>query len=557
MMRDFSRQGSQRSRKGLRSDRRSTVAVLFAILIIPILGCIGLAIDYGFWNQAKASIALAASDAALNAVKTAGSADLAQDPKYLTEGQQAGKNWFVANVGVLANAAHLTNVTPTVTMSQVNNIVTATVSYTGEVQSIFGHDLFGIGQYPLSVSASASINTAPYSEIQIMLDNSSSMQIAASPMDIADMLVISPCSPEGNWTDSQYTANKFNYYGFQYSGTGSDGVTYAYTLPGYPGWPPLTLPVTSGQPVKLIPSSDGANGGPRCTNVVGAQKESDGTWPQAGAPCAFACHSDGQPAGTGNDLYALARGTIGLGRAPCSQPGAVFGNCAVQLRFDVVKAAVNTVIQTMDGDNTAGNNLTVGVWDFNSQLTQDYPAGGGGEAGNDFAAAEKAVGGPPTYPNGPDSGIKPDSFVGGGTHSDTDFVDAATQLSLKLTQAGNGNTASSPLKFLFLVTDGVNNWPPNGNVNVAPFSTSACDLFKNMGYTIYVVYTPYDAVPHQSYFQYAAAFVQSDPSPVSTALQACASAPADYLVASDLTTLTAALQTFLKAALTSSANFTN
>ncbi len=539
-MRNFSPRGSQPRHPGLRRDRRSTVAVLFALMIIPILGCIGLAIDYGFWNQAKASIALAASDAALNAVKTAASADLAQDSHYMTEGQQAGIYWFVANVGNLANAAHLTNPTPTVTMLQTNNIVTATVSYSGEVTSIFGRDLFGIGQYPLNVSASASINTAPYSEIQIMLDNSSSMQIAASPMDIAGMLTITPCSQ---------ISDAFS--GFLFQDAGTDGVTYQYVAPSQTGWPADTvqLPLTTGGKLNLSPGTDQT-----CKNVAGAQELSNGTWPNALTPCAFACHSDGQQAGSGNDLYALARATIG--KTPCNQAGAVLGNCAIALRFDVVKAAVNQVIQTMQADNVAGNNLTVGVWDFNSQLTQDYPTGGA-EAGNDFTAAQEAVGGPPSYPNGPDTGIQPDSFVSAGTHADTDFPDAAMELSGKLTNSGNGNTASSPLKFLFIVTDGVYDWAPGGVWTQAPFQTSACDLFKSMGYTIYVVYTPYDASPHHAYFVKAAALVQSDPSPVATALQACASGPADYLVASDLTTLTAALQTFLKAALTASANFTN
>ncbi len=547
-MRDFSSQWQHGGPSGLGRDRRSTVAVLFAIMIIPILGCIGLAIDYGFWNQAKASIALAASDAALNAVKTAGSADLAQDPHYLDEGQQAGANWFTANVGVLANA-RLQNAAPSVTMSQTNNIVTATVNYTGDVTSIFGKGLFGIGQYPVSVTASASINTAPYSEIQIMLDNSSSMQIAASPMDIAGMLTITPCSQISD-----------SFGGFLFQGGGTDGVTYQYVAPPQTGWPANTvqLPLTTGGELNLVPFSppniSNPSPGPACNNVVGAQQVSNGVWPNAQTPCAFACHSDGQQAGSGNDLYALARGTIG--KTPCNQAGAVLGNCSIQLRFDVVKAAVNQVIQTMQGDNVAANNLSVGVWDFNSKLTQDYPTSGA-EAGNDFTAAQEAVGAPPNHPNGPDTGIQPDSFVGNGTHSDTDFLDAATQLSHTVTASGNGNAPNSPLKFLFIVTDGVYNWTPGGQWIISQFQTSACDLFKSMGYTIYVVYTPYDANPHWAYFVHAAALVQSNPSPVSTALQACASGPSDYLVASDLQSLTTALQTFLKAALTSSANFTN
>jgi hypothetical protein len=262
----------------------------------------------------------------------------------------------------------------------------------------------------------------------------------------------------------------------------------------------------------------------------------------AGAPCAFACHFDSSvPAGTGNDYFGLARSTIGQTNQ-------------VTLRFDQVKAAVNTLITSMSQDNnTTLNNLNVGVFTFDSALTQVYPPSG--QAGNNWTAAIAAVGTAPTSPNQPDTGIQP---YGGNNVADTNFPDTMTALSNLLTAAGDGTTSATPKKVLFLVTDGVEDYTDsNGNRYEQAIDYSYCTTFKNMGYSIYVVYTPYYPLMNDYYLNHLYTIVEgTGPGTVSYNLQQCASSADTYIAATDGTAIQAALQTFLARALVSAAKFT-
>lgn len=517
----------------LRGDRRCAVGVMFAVMVIPIIGAAGLAFDYGVLDETQATMAVAVNVAVQNAVKTAAAADLKNDPAYLAEGTTAGRQWFSVAIGQGNRAAVLPqSLTPTVSLSVSGKTINGTVSYTGKMNSIFGN-IFGTGQYPVSVSASASIDTAPYLNVDVLLDNSNSMQIAASPLDVAAMLLITPCSAAGSTV---------TYDGYVFSGG-----TGTYTPPAVTGWPDIKLPKTDGSTLDLQQTRNPV--GPSCAGVKGA---APGVL-TAGSPCAFACHYDQtKPAGTGNDAFGLARSTIGGGRTPCSQTTtlAQLSNCSIQLRFDVVKGAVQNLISTMAADNTAGNNLQVGIWDFNTSLNRDYPSTG--EAGSDFAAAAAAVGSAPSVANGAETGIQPDTLVGQASHDDTDFNGAASTLAATLTPAGNGQTQATARKVLFVVSDGMQDRPSPSAINA-----SNCTTFKNMGYTVYVIYTPYYLNPHIATLNNASLVQSSNGTPpVPAALQACASATADYIQATDTAGLTAALNTFLKSALNSPVTYT-
>jgi hypothetical protein len=269
-------------------------------------------------------------------------------------------------------------------------------------------------------------------------------------------------------------------------------------------------------------------------------KQSNGQYPAAGPPCAFACHSDGsKPAGEGSDFYALARSTIG-------------SYYPITLRFDVLKAATNSLLNTMSTANAISGNLSVGIYTFNSELTQVYPSFGQGEAGANFTAAIAAVGAPPTTANGPDTGIQPDVFVTIGSHADTDFTDSMTTLANTVTASGTGTSASSPRKVLIIITDGYED--TNYGYDVGAFDVSQCTNFKNMGYTIYVVYMTYQPIMWYWYYVNQQAIVEGTGAGTLTYnLQQCASSSSDYIEASDSAGVATALQTFLLSAINSAA----
>ena len=243
------------------------------------------------------------------------------------------------------------------------------------------------------------------------------------------------------------------------------------------------------------------------------------------------------------------------------------------MRFDLVKNAVNDVLQNMQADNISSiNNLNVGIFTFADDVTQVYPAPTGlcthiagvpntllaCQAGNAWATAQALVGVPPTTKDGADTGIQPYS---GGNGADTNIPAAMNHLAANyLTAAGDGSSATAPLKVLFLVTDGLADY--NGSSRtMGAIDSTLCQTYKSMGYTVYVVYTPYYPLMNPFYIGNITSIAEPlGNSQLSSGLQACSSDPLnDYIAAdpSSTTSITAALNTFLKRALTSSARFTN
>jgi Flp pilus assembly protein TadG len=553
---------------------RSTVALMFALTAVPITGLVGLAVDYGFWNQSYASISLAASSAALNAVKIASAANLKNDANARSEGQSAGQQWFMAQVqqaNGTANAAQIAAGQVQVDVSVAATTI-ASVSYSGYVTSIFG-GMLGMVRYPIRVTAKAEIIANPYLDVEILLDNSPSMEIGATPGDIAAMMYLTPCSPSAvTPTPAGLTYADQGWGTTTYTGTGYHGANDPYDEEAYP------LRYIANASAPSAPPFVGGTA-PTCPNIASLYPGKTYT---AGAPCGFACHFDTAHAGklsASYDYYGLARSTIGqvnncyaLTNLNGSQPPtpAQLSSCAITLRFDLVKNAVNQTITAMQADNiTTLNNLHVGVYWFATSVNQVYPAPSGPcaplnlapvntqacQAGNDWAAAMSAVGAPPTAPNTLDTGIQPYQGANGG---DTDMHATLTSLATQyLTAAGDGSSAESPLKVLFLVTDGLND---PANRNQTGVSAADCQLFKSMGYAVYVVFTPYYPLMNNYYVSSDSALVEgTGATSLAGSLQACASDPVhDYIEASptDQTSINTALQTFLKRAIASAARFT-
>jgi len=535
--------------------RRGAVSVLFATMIIPIVALVGLAIDYGMWNETYSSLSLAASAAALNAAKMAAGADAKGDTSYLTEGQTAGQQWFLAELGQGAYAADPNGLTPpTVTVTNVANVITATVTYTGTVNSIFGR-IYRKALYPISVSATATMSSGSYLEVILMLDNSSSMGIGATVTDMNTLMSQSPCDQsnafartQSNSTYSQLSNDAYSEFQTSWQGGNYDGTMTQPVMDGT-----LTLkPATPSNPSVAIPfcyATTVANG--TCQQEELCQNELNNYPAFAGPPCAFACHWDGNSvAGNGIDLWALAR------------------KKGVTLRLDTLKNATQKVLQAMQSNNMATNNLSVGIYTFNTSLTQVYPTGctplaAGCEAGSSWSTAMSAVGLPPqTAGVYTDTGIQPPLAVTAGDNDNTAVEEAMSNLATKyVTAAGDGSTAAKPRKVLILITDGFEDDPLasygiNGLRQAMP--ASACAPFKTMGYTVYVIYTPYYPLMHAWYLQYGIPIVEgTGTGSITYNLTNCATNSNDFVTASNQSSLDTALLGFLTDALDSPATFTH
>ena len=518
--------------RGVLRDRKGSIAVMAALMVLPMIALVGLAIDFSVLNQARSALNLAANAATLNAVKVAAAGNAASNPNYLTDGQTAGVKWFNAQSGRIGLGVSAASASVKVTGG---TSITATLSGTAQVASIFGN-MFGVKTYNIALTTQAVKPITPYVEVVMMLDDSSSMGIGATQTDIATMYQASACDSSNEWTTTDgnnysiVSGKSYYEYAGDYNGAIYDGDKSPWNGPAYP--------VTLGSQ-NLNESNLSLDKTVACPTKV------NGFTAYPGPPCAFACHWDmSQKAGLGNDLWAMARKN------------------GVTLRLDVLKNAVQDVITTMKQKDQPNNTLSLGIYTFDTLVTPVYPASG--EAGSDWATASSAVGLPPARGTYVDSGnIQP---VSGNIDSNTYFYQDMTTLAGKVTAAGDGTSPSKPRKVLFLVTDGMgdeNDASTNYSRSWGAMSTAACQKFKDIGYTVYVLYTPYYPLMNQFYLGNIMPIVEgSGAGSLSYNLQACSSStgPSDlstyYIQASNQTELNAALQTFLTSSLGTPARYT-
>lgn len=526
-------------------DRRGAVAMIFALSVVPLAMAVGLASDYSVYVKVQSQLNLAADTAAMQAVRVASEVNGSRmspsdfQAAVQTAGQQAGRQWFRAQMGNLVNGSvPRGDIVVNVTYNPMGSRFTSNVSYTGTVPTNFG-GLFGVANFGVAGASTAVISNA-YVEVLMLLDNSSSMLIPSTAADINRLQQATPCSTVGidgghqmnDWYSWDYTYTT----GFAYPELNSNN----YTAP--PAGPPpvsppdgicdakYTGPSSSCTYAPVMPNVSNANPW-YCANNGGLKVTANNqTYYLAQAPCAFACHSSSG----NNDFYGLAKGM----------------NPPIQLRLDVVQSAAAGVITTLQAKEVEANQFSVGVYAFSNNLSAVWPSSG--EATTDLATAQSRTAGmvTPVTPPGP--------------NGNTDFPTSIQALNQNVSNAGDGTTPGGPLKNLFIVTDGVNDSTTLSNVSTMTASTNEqlCSLFWAKGFNVYVLYTPYLPLPNQKYQRYVMQYTEptaGSPSVAANvaALQACARYPSHFYMASDPAAINAAMQTMLAAALNSPGRVSN
>jgi Flp pilus assembly protein TadG len=169
-------------------DLRGNVAVIFALAIIPILTMVGAAVDYSRATQLKSKIQSAADAASVGSIAKTSSAFVAAG-SMTTDGTIAGgatdaTNIFNGNVQGLTGVT-INSVTPTVTKT--GSTLTSVVSYSADVPTSF---MGVIGKTSLTVTgtSTSTANIPQYIDFYVLLDNSPSMGVGATPTDVATMV---------------------------------------------------------------------------------------------------------------------------------------------------------------------------------------------------------------------------------------------------------------------------------------------------------------------------------------------------------------------------------
>ncbi|MFB6448116.1 TadE/TadG family type IV pilus assembly protein [Bradyrhizobium tunisiense] len=170
------------------TDRRGNIAVIFALACVPVITVIGCAVDYSRATQMRSKLQAAADAASVGAIAKASPAFAAAGTMTSDGAIPAGvadaRNIFNANVANLTGYT-LDSVTPAVVKN--GSTVTSTVAFTGSIKSMF---LGVIGKTALAASgtSTATASMPLYVDFYLLLDNSPSMGVAATPADVSKMV---------------------------------------------------------------------------------------------------------------------------------------------------------------------------------------------------------------------------------------------------------------------------------------------------------------------------------------------------------------------------------
>lgn len=169
----------------LRRGTSGNVSILFALSLIPMVGLVGLGIDYGMALNAKAKLDNAADAAAIAAVATAKAYIAANsgsltDPTLTTNAKTAGQTRGVTAFAVNAGTSSYTPTpTPVVNVTRSGQTFSSTVQYQTSSKSNFGQ-LFKQPQISVAGSTSAAADIPSYLDFYLLVDVSGSMGLPST-----------------------------------------------------------------------------------------------------------------------------------------------------------------------------------------------------------------------------------------------------------------------------------------------------------------------------------------------------------------------------------------
>jgi len=171
----------------LLADRSGNFGMLTALLTVPLIGSAGMAIDFGHAMSLRTQLYAAADAAAVGAISQKSNAvtqamTMSGDGA-LSVGQTDARSIFLAQMQGELTAS---NVSVDVKVSKVSNQLNSQVTFSAAVPTTF-MQIFGRSTIDISGTANAVFQTAAFMNFYILLDNTPSMGVGATPTDVATM----------------------------------------------------------------------------------------------------------------------------------------------------------------------------------------------------------------------------------------------------------------------------------------------------------------------------------------------------------------------------------
>jgi Flp pilus assembly protein TadG len=399
--------------RSLRDARGGNVLIVFALALVPLIGLIGVGVDYIRGINYRAHFDRAADAATITAIATArdyisANPNNESNPtaSALALGQTRGLSAFRVNAGAMLNSLPLT---PTLTVTRTGNVVMATATYASTFSSPFSRVFSDITSIAVAGKSSSSLALGNYTDFYLLLDTSGSMGFPTSTAAQVDFAKLNPDMAD-----------------------------------------------------------------------------------KLGNNCAFACHF---PGSKGFDIAKANK---------------------IELRIATVSNAVQGLISKAQSNQTLNNQYRIGLYPFVSFL----------ETAADITTNLSSLTSV-NLENYMDIGDSTVPRGSGGTHYENVF----STVTSKIKVVGDGSTASSPLPFVFFITDGMGNnqywynktgWTGSQAKLLDP---TLCKALKDKGVTLSVLYIPYVplALPFNSNVAYENSVVNNLIPSVPGTLQNCAS----------------------------------
>jgi Flp pilus assembly protein TadG len=519
-----------------RRNNRGNVAVMSALAALPMIAGVGCVIDYTTASMIKTKLQAAADAASLATVSTNSSvivtAKNMTGSGTVSGGSTYALNFFNSNLSVAPENVGYTSLSPTATVIKSGTKVTSTVSFTANVPTFF-MGVLGYSKVAVSGTSSASYALPTYINFYLLLDVSGSMSFPSTAAEQARLMAVNPDDLTGSngYPSGCQFACHFSYQG-------------ACSQSGNPGQGPF--------PAAGKPTNPGSGG--YCQGFIISRL------------------------GTSSVSYSSGTNTTNgstvnwNGTQVSSCPTAGTTSC-IQLRADAVGYAVNQLLSTASAQETTdgiSNQFKVGLYPFIVNADTSYlPLTSNITSGSAIYTAAANIA------NELDTGQ--DAALGsGGTH----FENALTTMNSLITSVGTGTSSSNALPYVFLITDGSQdyqtqsggnwssqNWtataqvPYQNSASTIPpnsvTSTDYCATLKNRGITVAVLYIPYGTIqnPNSSFANNEDGYANNNIVNIPTALQSCAS-PNFFYTANSPADINSALITMFEQAV-NTAHITN
>jgi Flp pilus assembly protein TadG len=544
-----------------RRDNKANIAVIFGIAILPILTFVGAATDYSMATRVKAKLQSAADAASVASISKNSigynAAALMSGDGPVSAAVTDANNIFNGNVNNETYA--YTNLSLTTTVNKTGGTLTSQVTFSADVPVVF---MKVLGYQKLSVGgvSNSTSSLPPYLDFYLMLDLSGSMGLPSTNAEQGRLAAINPddfsvypngCTFACHFQSSGSCTNPS--VGQRTNASGS--VNQAYPTNNYCLGYLISRLSPTAYAALLQPTPNYPMKGVQLPPNILAKLTSSLT----GTPNSLI---------TGNTA-SITSGPLGppYSLTPVTSCPIDGGSTCIQLRADAVGIALNATVAVngVDGLFAAANNykivanqFRIGIYPFIQKLITYVPLTSAINASPttpgtiNYAAANLAT--------LLDTGNTPDLGLGsGGTHFDNAF----STMNNTIVTVGNGTTATNTKPFVFLVTDGAQNYQTccgfsgSNSATVMPMGTTSwCKPLKDRGITISVLYIPYQTIQNPTtIFNNEDNVANANIPAIEPSLQDCAS-PGFYFSAATPQGITTALTKMFQQAI-QTAHITN